>query len=82
MTPAELQLYADDYVQRMDDEMSEDHARIYVLSALIRAMVWARHAPPFERVFPDRPGAKEEMTDEEIYAQVRALNMALGGHEN
>ena len=82
MTPAELKIYADDYVQRLEDETYEDHARIYALAALIRAMVWAKHAPSFERVFPDRPGAKEEMTDEEMYAQVRALNMALGGQEN
>lgn len=42
-------------------------------------MVWAKHAPSFESVFPDK--AHKEMTDEEMYNMARSLNAMLGGEE-
>lgn len=43
-------------------------------------MVWAKHAPSFEAAFPN-DSAKKEMSDEQMYAQVRALNRLFGGTE-
>ena len=41
-------------------------------------MVWAKHPPKFERVFPqDRK--QKEMTEEQMMQQVLALNAAFGG---
>ena len=52
---------------------------IYTLAGLIRTMVWAKHAPAYESVFPET-ARKKEMTDEQMYAQVCALNKLFGGN--
>ncbi len=81
MTPAELNLYAQAERRRREDEQRLTEANIYSLAALIRSMVWAKRPPSFERVFPEREDAKKPMTDEQMYAQVVALNRMFGGEE-
>ena len=80
MTPRELWIYSRAYRDRVRGEARVKHAEIYSLASLIRSMVWAKHAPSFEAVFP-HDSAKKEMSDEQMYAQVRALNRLFGGTE-
>jgi len=81
MTPAQLRVYADTYVDTVRLERQRDERRIYNLAALIRTMVWAKHPPRFEAVFPPDPAETEPMTDEQMYDQVKALNALFGGKE-
>ncbi len=83
MTPAELNLYADAYVERRREALRLEQINLYNLAALIRPMVWSKHPPRLERVFPQatRKEPQKEMTDEQMYAQVVALNRLFGGEE-
>lgn len=81
MTPAELRIYADAYIEQLHTDKEVAQVRTFNLAALIRAMVWAKHPPRYEQVFPEDPQTRKPMTDEEMYAQVRALNALLGGKE-
>ncbi len=88
MTPAELNLYARAQGERIRAEQKAVRGNLYSLSVLIRAMVWAKSPPSYETAFPGDetafPGDAEkpkDMTDDEIYATIRALNAAMGGKE-
>ena len=80
MTPRELGFWLQGWRERLDDEGRTQRRNIYNLASLIRTMVWARHAPSFEAAFPS-DNTRKEMSDEQMYAQVRALNMLFGGTE-
>lgn len=80
MTPRQLQLACDVYAQAKKEEIRMQSARIYSLASLIRTAVWGKRMPAFDRVFPEDK-KKKEMTDEELYEQVRALNKLFGGLE-
>ena len=82
MTPVELNACARAYGRRQEAQRREKQSDIYNLAALIREMVWAKSAPPFERVFPENAGTAKEMSDDAMYATVRALNAAFGGTES
>ena len=56
-------------------------ANIYNLAALIRAAVWSKHMPKYNSVFPEKKKEKKEMTDEEMYRSVLALNALFGGNQ-
>jgi len=77
----ELSLCAEAYKERMKDETRMARAKIYTLAALIRTMIHSKYAPRYEAVFPEDI-RKKEMTDEAMYAQVRALNRLFGGKED
>ena len=81
MTPAELNLYARAYVDRRREEQKIAQANLYSLAALIRPMIWAKHPPSYEKVFPDNKPEPKEMTDEQMYAMVKGLNALFGGEE-
>lgn len=81
MTPAELNLYAEAFARRQKAEERRAQAYIYALAALIRPMVWAKHPPGFEKVFPERAEPAKEMSDDQLYAKIRALNALFGGTE-
>ena len=82
MTPAELQIYVRAYEARRDARQRATQINLYTQAALIRSMVWAKHPPSYEKAFPDGEGEKKnEMTDEQMYATVRALNALFGGEE-
>lgn len=80
MTPRELLWLADEFRARSDDEAKISRSKLYTLAALVRAMIWAKRPPKYERVFPEDRKHKE-MTDDELYAQARALNALFGGKE-
>lgn len=81
MTPAQLRVYADAFVENVKLERKREERRIYNLAALIRVMVWAKHPPRFENVFPEEPEEHKPMTDEQMFDQVKALNALFGGKE-
>lgn len=65
--------------EQAEDDARLDMARIYDLSAAIRAMIWHKTAPSFAELFPK--ARKKEMSDDEMYAEVCALNKMFGGEE-
>lgn len=79
MTPAELNTCAFALRDRRRAEERGEQAKIYNLAALIRPMVWSRHPPDFDEVFPEE---KPEMDDEAMLAVVRRLNRMMGGTED
>ena len=80
MSPLELHLYAEAFRSRMEDETKAKRAEAYMSASLIRMAVWARHMKSYETIFPDNV-RKRDMTDEEMYENVRALNWLFGGTE-
>ena len=56
-------------------------SKAYLLASLVRAMIGQKHAPSYEALFPDDV-RKREMSDDEMYAQVQALNRLFGGTED
>lgn len=81
MTPVELNIYARAYGQRRHSEQKTAQANIYSLAALIRSMIWGKHPPSYEKVFPDQNPKQTEMTDNQMYDMVRGLNALFGGEE-
>lgn len=79
MTPFELSLYAEAYRDSMEDAERLSRARIYALAKAVRVMMNSKYAPKYEEIFPK--DIQEEMTDEAMYDQVRALNRLFGGKE-
>ena len=77
MTPKELHIWADAWLEKRQSEKRAEKVRIYNLAGLTRTMIWARHAPSFEAVFPE-PTPKV-MDDNEMYKTVEALNALFGG---
>ena len=81
MTPAQLNLYARAYAQRRQEEQRLTQANIYSLAALIRPMIWGKRPPSFEKAFPGAKQKPREMSDEEMYSQIKRLNALFGGEE-
>ena len=77
MTPRELELWASVFVERSRDEAKIRHVENYNLAGLIRTMVWAKHAPSYDSLYPS--DARKDMTDEQMYEQVCALSKIFGG---
>lgn len=80
MTPRELLWMVDEWQERNRDEVKISRSKLYTLAALVRAMIWSKHPPKYERVFPE-DREKKEMTDDELYAQAKVLNALFGGKE-
>ena len=80
MSPLELHIYAEAFRSRMEDETKAKRAEAYMNASLIRMAVWAKHMKSCEQVFPDDV-RKRDMSDEEMYENVRALNRLFGGTE-
>lgn len=80
MTPVQLNCYARAYAERGKNEQRVAQANIYSLAALIRPMVWSKDPPGFDKVFPQEHWSTD-MTDEELFRKVQALNAMFGGEE-
>lgn len=65
-------------MEKLESERQMRNADIYNLATLIRTAVWGKHMPKFDTVFR-KTSRKKEMTDEEMYSQVLALNALFGG---
>lgn len=80
MTPAELNIHARAYATRQQARQEASQINLYSLSALIRTMIWSKHPPSYEKAYPKK-NVSGQQSDEELYAQVRALNALFGGKE-
>ena len=80
MTPAELNIYARAYATQQQARQEASQINLYSLSALIRTMIWSKHPPSYEKAYPKK-NVSSQQSDEELYAQVRALNALFGGKE-
>ncbi len=80
MTPRELAWLLDACGEKTEEDVRITHAKIYALSGAVRTMIWAKHPPSYERMFPE-DRRKKGMTDEEMFEQVRVLNALFGGSE-
>lgn len=86
MTPGELSVW---FRQKRRDEVERQRLteyNIYSLASLIRAAVWAKKMPSFEDFAgksedKQKPAEHKQMTDEQMYEQVRLLNKLFGGTE-
>ena len=68
-------------MEKLEYERQMRNADIYNLAALIRTAVWGKHMPKYDTVFR-KTSRKREMTDEEMYSSVLALNALFGGNSN
>lgn len=78
MTPSQFYAWTESVIKKQEDEMRLRQAENYNLAALIRMAVWSKHMPRYESVFR-HSRKKKEMTDEEMYSAVSALNKLFGG---
>ena len=81
LTPAELDILAESWLEAREDRMETLQHGIYTLAALIRPMIWGEDIPSYEDVFGGAGHGGEDMTDEAMYEVVLAWNKALGGVE-
>lgn len=79
LTPSEFGACVSAWMEKRRDDQQIAQRNIYNLSLLIRAMVWNKRAPDYEDAYGGE--MTEIMTDEQMYAQVKALNALLGGEE-
>lgn len=82
MTVRELNVYvrAAGRLRRQEQELTE--VNIYSAAMVLRACLFAKHAPALETLFPHRGREKDEAVDDEaLYRQVAALNRMFGGGE-
>ncbi len=76
MTPAELNLSAEIYAEKKKQE----EQNMIIQAYLISRWVWAKEIP-IEKILNELGTNKEkkEMTDEEMFNQVKMLNNLFGG---
>lgn len=75
MTPYELNIYTEGYVERLIKNKKNDIEQAYAISR----WVWAKRVDIQSII--DKIGVKQKqvMTDEAIFNQIKQLNEALGG---
>ena len=76
MTPAAFSAWTKGYIctQKENDERMK--AWIYCHASLVRSAVWGRRMPDYEQIFARN---RRNMSDEEMYESVLALNAMIGG---
>lgn len=80
LTPRELMLLIQAHTEDGRSKAKGKKVEMYNLAGAIRAMVLSKHAPSFERMFP-QTGERKKMSDEQMFRQVQALNRHFGGTE-
>ena len=79
MTPRELRIWADAFLERQKQKQHERKTAIYNLAGITRAMIWSKHPPRYEDVFPEKAGP---MDDDQMFKTAQALNRLFGGTED
>ena len=79
MTVRELNVYASAVGQLRRQEQELREANIYSAAMVLRACLFAKHAPALEEVFPHLKVAKknEDMDDEAIERSIAEINDAI-----
>ena len=73
MTPYELSICVKEYQERINDQLH----LAYIQSLWTSRFVWSKKVPKFEELIKNQD--KEELTDEELFNKVKALNRQMGG---
>lgn len=83
MTPAELNIYAQAYVDRRQTLLREQLMLLTQHAFLTSRWVWQKRIN-IERILRklEQGSSDEQMTDEEMLAVVRGLNALLGGEDH
>ena len=78
MTPAELAAAARAYSARETARRRERQNELYLLACMTGCAVWGKLGS-YDELFGRQEKASTDMTDEQMLAQVRALNAVFGG---
>ena len=73
MTPAELNVYAEAYVENKENEQRENIYQAYLISR----WVWQKKINI--KKYLNAPKNKKQMSDEQMLNQVKMLNTVFGG---
>jgi acyl-CoA hydrolase len=73
MTPAELNIYVEAYVENKENEQRENIYQAYLISR----WVWAKKIDI--KKYLNTSKKKKQMTDEQMLNQVKMLNAVFGG---
>ncbi len=76
MTPAELNIAIEVYVERRKIDMKERMYQAYLISR----WVWQKKVD-IKKILADVDNGKHEMTDEQMLATAKTLNALFGGVE-
>ncbi len=79
MTPAELNIYANAYVEMRRGEQKQAQRNSYAMATMVRAAVGAKRMPAFDKFFPEK--TKKQMSDKQMFDMVQSLNKSFGGKE-
>lgn len=81
MTPAQLAIAAKARTEVLMRDQQIAQAHNYSLACLIRAAVWAKKMPDYDRLTRQgrEPGGSGEMTDQQMLDTLTALTKAFGG---
>lgn len=78
MTPAEFVLVVRARRWQTEQRRKERETELYLLAGMTGAAVWGK-LETFDAIFGREAADEDTMTDEQMLAQVRALNAAFGG---
>ena len=77
MTPAAFHAYVEGYLEEQKAAIEIQRRQNYNLAVMVRVAVGTKRMPEYKKFFPEK--RKKQMSDEEMYQQVLALNALLGG---
>ena len=78
MTPGEFAIIEEAYIEKQKQD-EEDRITLAYMTALWAAQWFSKKPPKSLREILGRTKPKKQMTDEQIFNVVKALNLALGG---
>jgi hypothetical protein len=79
ITPFELNIYAKAYYDRRIAEHDEKHDENIIHAYLISRWVWQKRVDVKKFIHSSASKNKKNMTDKEMFLQVKALNTVFGG---
>ena len=81
MTPHELNIYAQIYSEKQQEEMKEKITLAYLNSMWTIQWLGKRHQQPkpLKEILKNIGREKKKMTDEQMFNQVKVLNTIFGG---
>lgn len=81
MTPYELNIYAQTYSEKQQEEMKEKITLAYLNSMWTIQWLGKRHQQPkpLKEILKSIGREKKKMTDEQMFNQVKVLNAVFGG---
>lgn len=80
MTPAQVTACARGYARGREERQKQRNLDLYNLAVLISRVTLSKNPISFAEAFPDQV-TRKEMSDDQMYEAVRALNALFGGEE-